>query len=75
MTNKDRDQKWRNLLEKSAKRKRESRVKEEDVKSIFFSIDKDRSGEITPKVPNECYEMFIASSLFRKQCELVAAQV
>ena len=54
MSNRAKDQQWRNLLEKSAKRKRESKVSEEDVKSIFFSIDKDKSGEITPKVSKNC---------------------
>lgn len=49
VSNKDKDQKWRNLCEKSAKRKQESKISEEEVKSIFFSIDKDKNGEISQK--------------------------
>lgn len=50
VTNKAKDQHWRSLLEKSSQRKMSERISEDDVRKIFFSIDKDQSGEITQKV-------------------------
>ena len=50
VANKSKDQQWRNLLEKSAKRKQESKISEDDVETIFSSIDTNKNGEITPKV-------------------------
>ena len=44
------DQHWRSLLQKSVTRDKEEKITEEEVKTIFESIDKDMNGEITKKV-------------------------
>ena len=49
VTSKAKDQQWKKLLEKSSQRNTSERISEDEVKKIFFSIDRDQSGEITQK--------------------------
>ena len=52
-------------MEKSVGRERESKVSEEDVKTMFRSIDKDNSGEITIMVAADFCEAFRNTALQR----------
>ena len=50
VTSKMSDQHWRTLLQKSVRRDSDQKMKEEEIRKIFQSIDKDHSGGITKKV-------------------------
>ena len=50
VTSKAKDKQWRALFEKSIGRKKDDKFNEDKVREMFYSIDKDRSGDITVKV-------------------------